>query len=56
MVQDDIEIKKVVDQWAQAIRDGNMDGILYRQTTDVVMLDVPMSLQNVGLEEYKKEL
>jgi len=54
MVQNDIEIKKVVDEWAQAIRDGNIDGILYRHTTEAVMFDVPMPLQNVGLEEYKK--
>ena len=54
MAPDDIEIKLVVDNWAQAIRDASMDGILARHTPGILMFDVPVPLQNVGLDAYNK--
>lgn len=50
MEQDNFEIQKLVEDWARAIRDGNMDGILKNHSSDVVMFDVPVPLQNVGLD------
>ncbi len=54
MVPNDNDIKQLVHEWAQAIRDGNMDGILARHTSDIVVFDVPMPLQNIGLDAYRK--
>jgi ketosteroid isomerase-like protein len=46
-------VRKLVEDWAQAIRDGNMQGILKDHSSDVLMFDVPVPLQNAGLEAYK---
>lgn len=54
MNKNDAEIRKLVEDWAQAIRDGDMGGILKNHTSDVVMFDVPVPLQNIGLDAYKK--
>jgi ketosteroid isomerase-like protein len=54
MENDSELIRKLVEDWAQAIRDGNMDGILKDHSNDVLMFDVPVPLQNAGLEAYKK--
>jgi ketosteroid isomerase-like protein len=54
MEQNNLEIRKLVEEWAQAIRDCNMEGILKNHSSDVLMFDVPVPLQNVGLEAYKK--
>jgi ketosteroid isomerase-like protein len=54
MEQNNLEIRKLVEEWAQSIRDCNMEGILKNHSSDVLMFDVPVPLQNVGLDAYKK--
>lgn len=54
MERDEIEIRKVVEDWAQAIKNGNMDRIPKDPLNDVLMFDVPIPLQNVGLDADKK--
>lgn len=54
MDQNSAEIQKLIEDWAQAIRDGDLEGILKNHSSDVVMFDVPMPLQNIGLDAYKK--
>jgi ketosteroid isomerase-like protein len=54
MDQSNAEILTIIEDWAQAIRDGDMEGILKNHSSDVVMFDVPMPLQNIGLDAYKK--
>jgi uncharacterized protein (TIGR02246 family) len=48
------EVREVIEQWAAAIRDGNMEKILANHTSDIVMFDVPPPLKINGMEEYKK--
>lgn len=48
------EIRQLVEGWAKAVRDGNMDGILAHHSDDIVMFDVPLPLQALGIEDYKK--
>ncbi len=48
------QIRILIENWAKAIRDGKIDGILARHTKDVVMFDVPPPLQSKGIEAYKK--
>jgi uncharacterized protein (TIGR02246 family) len=48
------EIRKIIDGWAQAVRDVDMDGILAHHTEDVLMFDVPPPVQWKGLEAYRK--
>ena len=35
------QIRKLVENWAKAVREGNMQGVLAHHTDDVVMFDVP---------------
>lgn len=48
------QIRELVESWAKAIRDEDMEGVLARHTEDVVMFDVPLPLENRGMDEYRK--
>lgn len=48
------QIRTVVENWAQAVRAGDIDGVLAHHTDDVVMFDVPPPLQLKGVAEYRK--
>jgi uncharacterized protein (TIGR02246 family) len=48
------QIRKLVENWAKAVREGNMQGVLAHHTDDVVMFDVPPPLQSKGMVAYKK--
>lgn len=48
------EIKTVIDNWVTAIQRKNMEGILQNHPSNVLMFDVPESLQVKGLDEYRK--
>ncbi|WP_342673975.1 SgcJ/EcaC family oxidoreductase [Chondromyces crocatus] len=50
---DEKAIRDLVEAWAQAVRDGDMDGVLAHHTMDVVMFDVPLPLQRTGLAAYR---
>ena len=51
---DESQIRELIEHWARAVRDLDMDAILARHTTDVVMFDVPMPLQSRGLDAYRE--
>jgi ketosteroid isomerase-like protein len=44
----------VIESWAKAVRDVDIEGILARHTDDIVMFDVPPPLQVRGKEAYRK--
>jgi len=48
------QIRRLVSDWAKAIRARDMDGALANHATEVVMFDVPHPLQSKGLEAYRK--
>ena len=48
------EIRRLVEEWAKAVREGNLDGILAHHSNDIVMFDVPPPFQSVGIDEYRK--
>ena len=48
------QIRMLIQQWAEAVRRKDMDGILRHHAPDFVMFDVPPPLQSRGLMEYKK--
>jgi ketosteroid isomerase-like protein len=50
----EVQIRNVIENWAKAVRDVDMDGILAHHTDDILMFDVPPPLQIRGLEAYKK--
>jgi ketosteroid isomerase-like protein len=47
-------IRELIESWAKAARDKNMDGVLAHHAKDIVMFDVPLPLQSKGIEAYKK--
>jgi ketosteroid isomerase-like protein len=48
------QIRKLVENWAKAVRDGDMQGVLAHHADDIVTFDVPPPLQSKGMAEYKK--
>ena len=50
----DAHIRTVLENWAQAIRDKDMDKILAQHTDDILMFDVPLPIQSQGMDEYRK--
>lgn len=48
------QIEDLINNWAQAVRDCNMEGILANHSNDIVMFDVPLPMQSRGIDEYKK--
>ena len=51
---DEIEIQNLVENWARAVRDKNLTGILAHHSPDVLMFDVPPPFQSKGIEAYEK--
>ena len=48
------EIRTILDQWAKAATEKDMEGVLRHHHKDIVMFDLPYPLQSKGIEEYKK--
>ena len=44
----------MVESWAKAVREKDMDGIMAWHHPDIVMYDVPPPFQAVGIEAYRK--
>jgi uncharacterized protein (TIGR02246 family) len=54
MTDAEAAVRALIDRWAQAVRDGNMRGVLSDHTDDVVLFDVAPPLQSRGLEAYRR--
>lgn len=52
--QGSAEVRKLVEDWAQAVCERNLDAILANHSSDFVMFDVPPPFQSVGIEAYRK--
>ncbi|MEU1280610.1 SgcJ/EcaC family oxidoreductase [Streptomyces sp. NPDC005805] len=54
MADDEAEIRRLVEQWADAIRSADLPGVLADHTEDIVMFDVPPPHQGArGLDAYR---
>src|SRR5215207_6127265 len=54
MSNDDAEIRALIDRWAKAVHDGDMDGVLADHAEDIVMFDVPPPDDGVrGIAAYR---
>jgi len=47
------QIRLLIENWALAVRNKDMDGILAHHSADMVMYDVPPPFQSVGIEAYR---
>jgi uncharacterized protein (TIGR02246 family) len=52
--EDKAQIHDLVENWAKAVRDENLEGIFANHSDDIVMFDVPPPLQSKGIDAYKK--
>ncbi len=47
-------IRRLIEDWAAAVRNGDMAKILAHHSADIVMYDVPKPFQSIGIDAYKK--
>jgi ketosteroid isomerase-like protein len=52
--ENETQIRNLIENWAKAVRQQNIDAILAFHSDNFVMYDVPEPLQSVGLESYRK--
>lgn len=51
---DETQIQALIERWARAAHDGNLDGVLADHTDDIVMFDVPPPQQGArGTADYE---
>jgi uncharacterized protein (TIGR02246 family) len=50
---DKAAIRRLIDEWAGAVRRQDMEGILRDHAPDIVMFDVPPPLESRGIEAYQ---
>jgi ketosteroid isomerase-like protein len=48
------QIQILVEDWARAVREKDMERVLEHHADNIVMFDVPVPLQARGMEAYKK--
>jgi uncharacterized protein (TIGR02246 family) len=48
------QIRMLIENWALAVRNKDMNGILAHHAADMVMYDVPPPFQSAGIEAYRK--
>jgi uncharacterized protein (TIGR02246 family) len=47
-------IRQLVEDWAKAVRDRDIDAIIAHHADDIVMFDVPYPFQSVGIDAYRE--
>ena len=50
---DEAAIRELVERWANAVRDKDVDGILSNHSTDMLMFDVPPPVEAKGIDAYR---
>ncbi len=48
------QIRQLVENWAKAVRNRDIETILANHSDDIVMYDVPKPFQSVGIDAYRK--
>jgi uncharacterized protein (TIGR02246 family) len=55
MTDDEAQIRSLIERWASAVHDGDMDGVLADHADDIVMFDVPPPEDGVrGIDAYRE--
>ncbi len=49
-----MEIRQLIEDWAAAVRKGDIASVLAHHADDMVMYDVPPPFQSVGIDAYRK--
>jgi uncharacterized protein (TIGR02246 family) len=48
------EVRSLIERWAKAVREEDLDGILASHSPDMLMFDIPAPTQSKGIGAYKK--
>ena len=51
---DEVQIRKLINDWAKATREGDDDAVLSNHASDLLIFDVLAPLQYKGAEAYRK--
>ena len=55
MVDDETQIRQLIERWAEAVHEGDLSGVLADHTRDLVMFDVPPPHEGIrGIEAYRE--
>ena len=55
MANDEQQIRTLIENWADAVRRGDMDGVLANHSRDIVMFDVPPPYEGArGIDAYRE--
>lgn len=55
MADDETQIRQLVESWARAVHQGDIDGVLADHADDIVMFDVPPPNDGVrGIDAYRE--
>jgi uncharacterized protein (TIGR02246 family) len=52
--QNEIEIHKIIENWAKAVRAEDIEGIVAHHSNDILLFDVPPPFQSKGMAAYRK--
>jgi uncharacterized protein (TIGR02246 family) len=52
--ENETQIRQLIENWAAAVRNRDLEAILDRHADDIVMYDVPKPFQSVGIAAYRK--
>jgi uncharacterized protein (TIGR02246 family) len=55
MADDERQIRRLIERWAEAVHSGDMSGVLADHADDIVMFDVPPPYEGVhGIDAYRE--
>jgi ketosteroid isomerase-like protein len=54
ITNNETQIRKLIENWAQAVRNKDIEAILAHHSDHIVMYDVPKPFQSVGIDAYRK--
>jgi uncharacterized protein (TIGR02246 family) len=55
MTDDERQIRTLIERWAGAVHQGDMDGVLADHSDDIVMFDVPPPFEGIrGIDAYRE--
>ena len=52
--ENESQVRQLVESWAAAVRNRDVAGIMTHHSPDVVMYDVPLPFQSIGIDAYRK--
>lgn len=55
MTETESQIRRLIERWAEAVHDGDLDALLADHADDIVMFDVPPPYEGVrGIDAYRQ--